>query len=308
MTAVLFDVDPGCDDAVMLVMALESDDIEVVGISTVAGNTTVENATRNALSLLSFADRTDVPVAQGCHRPLTTDLHTAEWVHGKGGIRGDLPEPESEPIDQHGADFIVEQARERDDLTIAAVGPQTNLAVALAKEPALPDLVDDIYVMGGSAWAGGNATPAAEANFRNDPAAASRGVQDGRIKLVGLDVTNHATVPSAVVDEYLDATGSLGVVGAWLDYPDEIVEMSEGDGPAVHDAVVVADLLEDLLSFEEFYLEVDTTGGPSDGAVVCDEHEVLGNPPNASVAVDLDAGRFRELLIEGVESFAEMAD
>jgi len=309
MSEVFFDTDPGCDDAVMLAMALESDAIEVVGLSTVAGNTTVENATRNAGSILALADRSDVPVAEGCHRPLASELHTAEWVHGDGGIRGDLPAPEADPIESHGADFLVEQARERgEDLTIAAVGPATNLAVALAKEPELPELVDDIYVMGGSARAGGNATPMAEANFRNDPAAARRVVQDGRIKLVGLDVTARATVPPSVVDEYAGATDGRGIVGDWLDYPEEIVAMSAADGPAIHDAAVVADIAADVLSYEEYYLDVDTSGGLADGAVACDGHGVTGNPPNASVAVDIDVPRFHELIADALESFAERVD
>jgi len=309
MTEVLFDTDPGCDDAVMLAMALERDEIEVVGLSTVAGNTTVENATRNALSILALADRTDVPVAEGCHRPLASELHTAEWIHGDGGIRGDLPAPDADPIDQHGAEFIVEQARERgEDLSIAAVGPATNLAVALAMEPALPESVEDIYVMGGSVRAGGNATPMAEANFRNDPAAARRVVQDGRIELVGLDVTTRAIVPESVVDEYVGAPGGRGIVGAWLDYPEAIVAMSAADGPAIHDAAVVADIVADVLSYEEYYLDVDTSGGLADGAVACDKHGVTGNSPNASVAVDIDAARFRELVVDALESFADRID
>jgi inosine-uridine nucleoside N-ribohydrolase len=309
MTEVLFDTDPGCDDAVMLAMALERDEIEVVGLSTVAGNTTVENATRNALSILALADRTDVPVAEGCHRPLASELHTAEWIHGDGGIRGDLPAPDADPIDQHGAEFIVEQARERgEDLSIAAVGPATNLAVALAMEPALPESVEDIYVMGGSVLAGGNATPMAEANFRNDPAAARRVVQDGRIDLVGLDVTTSAVVPQSVVDEYVGATEGHEIVGEWLDYPEEIVAMSAADGPAVHDAAVVADIAADVLSYKEYYLDVDTSGGLADGAVSCDRHGVTGNSPNASVAVDIDAARFRELVVDALESFADRID
>lgn len=300
---VFFDVDPGCDDAVMLAVALGLDDIDVVGLSTVCGNTTVENTTRNARSVLALGG-SDVPVARGCARPLVDDLTTAEWVHGPDGIRGDMPDPTADPIDTHGAQFMVEQAREHGEgLTIAAVGPLTNLAVALSLEPALPDIVDDIYVMGGSAFAPGNVTPASEANFHNDPAAASRVVQDAHPRLVGLDVTTRATLTSALGAEFRAAEGALSVVGDWLDYPDDVLDVAGGT-VAIHDAAVVADLADpDVLTFESYYCEIDTTGGPSHGSVVCDGNHVLDEPPNVDVAVEIDTERYRALLGEGIRGY-----
>jgi len=304
---VLFDVDPGCDDAVMLAMALGLEEIDVVGISTVCGNSTTDNTTHNALSILALGGY-DVPVARGVDRPLEDELTTAEWVHGEGGIRGEMPAPTTSPIDVHGADFIVEQARELGEaLTIAAVGPLPNLAIALAKEPALPDLVDDIYLMGGAATTVGNATPMAEANFHNDPVAASRVIQDARPVHVGLDVTNRATIPLSAIERYQAADGALGVVGDWLRYPDEVLDFGEG-GAAIHDAAVVADIAGDVLTTEPYYCEVDTTGGPSHGATVCDVHGVLDRAPNTDVAVDIDVEAYRDLLTEGVEAYAAHAD
>lgn len=300
---VFFDVDPGCDDAVMLAVALGLDDIDVVGLSTVCGNTTVENTTRNALSILALGGD-DVPVARGCARPLVDDLTVAEWVHGPDGIRGDMPEPTAEPIDTHGAQFMVQQAREHgEELTIAAVGPLTNLAVALSIEPALPDIVDDIYVMGGSAFALGNVTPASEANFYNDPAAASRVVQDAGPTMVGLDVTTRATVSSVLGSEFRAAEGALGVVGDWLDYPEGVLDVAGGT-IAIHDAAVVAALADpSVLTFEPYYCEIDTTGGPSHGSVVCDGNRVLDEQPNVDVAVAIDTERYRELLGEGIRGY-----
>jgi len=148
---VLFDVDPGCDDAIMLAMALGLDDVEVVGLTTVCGNTTVNNTTWNTLSILELGGY-DVSVARGCGRPLVDELSTAEWVHGEDGIRGEMPDPAADTVPAHGAEFIVEQARKhREDLVVAAVGPLPNLATALALEPDLPEMVGDIYLMGGSA-------------------------------------------------------------------------------------------------------------------------------------------------------------
>lgn len=305
---VLFDTDPGCDDAVMLAAALGHDAVDVVGVTTVCGNTTIENTTRNALSILELGGY-DVPVARGCGRPLVDELTTAEWVHGEGGIRGDVPYPDADPVGEHAADAIVAAAREHGEkLTVAAVGPLTNLALALAKEPALPELVGEIYVMGGAALASGNVTPVAEANFHNDPAAASRLVQDGGVRMVGLDVTTRAAIPFARIDDYAERGGAAGVVADWLRYPEEVLDVGE-TGPTVHDAVVFADLVDPgLLSFEEYYCEIDTTGGPSHGSVVCDEHDVYGEDPNTDVAVDIDVGRYRSAVAAGIEGFLDHAD
>jgi len=301
-----FDVDPGCDDAVMLAMALGHDAIDVAGLSTVAGNSTVENTTRNAVGILEALGRTDVPVARGCDRPFVDYLTTAEWVHGEHGIRGGIPRPTGGVRETHGADFIVEQAREfGSELTIAAVGPLTNLGLALAKAPDLPELVDEIYLMGGAALTIGNATPMAEANFHNDPHAASRVMQDASPRMVGLDVTNRATVAPERITEYRAAGGIHETVAAWLDYPEEVVNFGGGTGPAIHDAAVVADLIDsDVLTFEHYPVEIDTTGGPSHGAVVCDKQGVLDRPANASVAIDIDPDRYRELLDAGIEACA----
>ena len=297
---VLLDVDPGCDDSVLIAFMLAHDDVDVVGISTVAGNTTLKNTTRNALAVLEHFDRSDIPVASGCHRPLVSELELAEWVHGPDGLRGNLSDPDIKPIEMHGTEFIIEQAQKYgDDLTIAAVGPQTNLAVALAQEPDLQELVNDIYQMGGAALTAGNTTPTAEFNFYNDPVAASRVIQDGSPRMVGLDVTNRATVPMETIDEFRTMDEPLSVVGDWLDYPDEI---SNGKAISIHDAAVGVDIVADILEFEEYYLEIDTTNGPSRGTVVCDVNNVREDDPNAKVAVDIDTKRFKSELLETLRS------
>ncbi|MXV60551.1 nucleoside hydrolase [Natronorubrum sp. JWXQ-INN-674] len=300
MENVLLDVDPGCDDAVLLAFMLARDDVDVVGVTTVAGNTTVDNTTKNALSILEHFDRTEIPVARGCHRPIVDELELAEWVHGEDGLRGDLPEPETEPIETHATEFIIEQAHAYgEELTIASVGPQTNLATALILEPDLPDLVGEIYQMGGAAMTSGNTTPMAEFNFYNDPAAASRVIQDGAPRMVGLDATNDASVPASTITEFQNAGAPLEVIGSWLDYPSEIVS---GDLISIHDAAVGVDIVEDVLTFEEYYAEIDTSGGPSHGAVICDEHRVLDEPANIEVAVEIDTERFCEILLDALWS------
>jgi len=304
MSKLHLDVDPGCDDALMIALALSDPALEVVGMSTVGGNSTVENTTHNALAILELFDRTDVPVARGAAAPINGSYRTAEWVHGPAGIRGDLPEPTADPVDQHGAEFIVEQAqRHGEDLTIAAVAPMTNLATALVLEPDLPDLVDDIYLMGGAALSAGNATPMAEANFHNDAIAARRVVQSAEPKLVGLEATYQATLPYDWTETYADAGQPRSAIGAWLDFPMDVRELSAtGGDPAIHDAAPVAHCIDaDVLTFEPYYLDVDTTGGPSHGTVICDERRNTDNEPNAEVAVSTDTERFRSVVENAFE-------
>ena len=335
-TKVLVDTDPGVDDALALTTALGHPDLSVVGLTTVAGNTTLENATRNALSILMMAGRTDVPVAAGCERPLVGGLTTAESVHGEGGLRGDLPTPETAPVDAHAADFIADAAREYgDELIVASIGPPTNLALALARDPDLPDRVSDVYMMGGAFRGPGNVTPAAEANFHNDPEAASRVVEDADPRLVGLDVTDRATVPrdrirggrhtdaetvadtdadtgadtetDASTGAHVDSAASdpLSTVDEWLNYPENSLDFRPDGTHVVHDTAVIADVAADVLDFERYAVEVDTTGGPSRGASVADLRDVTDREPNARVATDIDVETYRDVVIENTHRLFE---
>ncbi|MFW5911280.1 MAG: nucleoside hydrolase [Halolamina sp.] len=294
---VLLDVDPGCDDAVALGLALASDELDVVGLTTVAGNTTVENATRNARSVLSLFGREDVPVAPGCGQPLAHELDTAEEIHGDGGILGDLPEPGADPLPTDAPTYIREQAAKHgDDLTIVGLGPLTNLAVALLTDPELPDRVDEIAVMGGTVRATGNRTPMAEANFFSDPAAARRVVRDAEPTIAGLNVTHRVEVPPSVVD---GDSATAETVRTWLDYyPDWLLEDIGLDNSPQHDALVVADLFADLLDYETAPTDVIVSDGDSRGAVVFDEYGITDRDHTATVAVDVDVERFRTLLGE----------
>ncbi len=295
----LLDTDPGCDDAAAIAFALGCDAVDTVGVTTVAGNSTVENTTENAIAVLEALDRPDVPVAKGCDRPLVKELTLAEHVHGDGGLYGELTQSGT-AVDAHAVDFIIDQARRHgDDLTIAAVGPLTNVAVAIAREPALPNLVDDIYVMGGAAFEAGNATPVAEFNIYNDPEAASRVTQAAEPKIVGLDATNDATLPYDTVRELHDRNPRLEHVAKWCEYAPEIPATAERrDRPSLHDPAVVAAVVDDVVAFERHYTQIDTSGGLCEGQVVCDEPEVTGNPPNADIAVDIDASGFRDRLLD----------
>ncbi|WP_053948501.1 nucleoside hydrolase [Halolamina sediminis] len=293
---VLLDVDPGCDDAVALGLALASDELDVVGVTTVAGNTSVDNATRNALSVLTLFDRTDVPVAAGCGRPLAHELETAEEIHGEGGITGELPGPAAEPVSTDAPAFIREQATEHDDLTLVGLGPLTNVAVALMSDPDLPERLEEVTVMGGTIRATGNRTPMAEANFYSDPAAARRVVWDANPKVAGLNVTHRAQVPPGVVD---GDSATAETIRAWLDYyPDWVRESVGLEHAAQHDALVVAGLFADVLTHESAPTDVFVDDGDARGAVMFDEYGLTDAERTARVAVDVDVDRFRALLGE----------
>jgi len=300
---VLFDTDPGCDDAVALSIALASDEIEVVGVSTVAGNTPVGNTTHNALSILELFDRTDVPVARGCAGPLCRDLETAEEIHGPGGIRGGPPEPTGEPVSQHGVEFIRDRVREYgDDLSIVAIGPQTNLATALAIDEDLPAIVDEIYLMGGAALCPGNVTPAAEFNFHVDPEAVSRVFRDATPKVVGLDVTEAATVPATTIEELAADDDPQRTLAAWLGYS-EVEAIRDGvltGDQAIHDATVIVDLLDGVLDYREVPVAVGTGDGDFRGAIAPDVKGATDDLPTAHIALDVDESNHRDRIVDAI--------
>lgn len=302
---VLLDTDPGCDDAVAIVLALEYDELDLVGLTTVHGNGTVADTTRNARAVLELFDRTDIPVAAGCAEPLLDTLETAEHVHGPGGIRGPLPEPgdATEPVDMHAAQYIVDTAREyAGELTLATVGRLTNVAVALALEPDLPDLLDEVLVMGGAAFVPGNVTPMASANFYGDPHAARRAVADLEPTIVPLDATQTATLPPEWV-ESIPQEGPRGqALYEWATYySDEHLERYDIETAAMHDGLAVTALVADVLETESCFAEVVADGGVAHGALACDLRGDTGEPVNASVALSSDGDHFRELATDALQ-------
>lgn len=296
--SVLLDADPGCDDALAILLALESD-LDVVGLTTVAGNAPIEHTTNNALAVLEFLGH-DLPVAKGADRPLVKQQETAEHVHGADGIRGELPDPTGGPIDQSAAEFIVERARTHGSVTIVALGPLTNLALALSIDPDLPRFIDRVLCMGGAVAHTGNRTPAAEANLYADPDAASRVLQSVDPTFVPLDVTSKAVLRPGRLQFPRTARGET--IREWLTYyPEEIREQFGYEGSPIHDAAVVADCTDSVLTTERSYLRIETDGGPSRGALFSDAAGVAGEPANASLATDIDEQQFRTALGEAIE-------
>ena len=205
MTRVLLDCDPGHDDAIALLLALASPELDLVGITTVAGNQTLEKTTANALRVLEHVGLTEIPVAAGANRPLVREPHVAAHVHGETGLDGpDLPAPRGSPVEQHAVDFLAEHVA---GATLLAVGPLTNVALLLALRPeARPERI----VLMGGAVAEGNITPAAEFNIWADPEAAARVFASGiDVTMAGLDVTHKALLRPEHADE-LRGSGRAG--------------------------------------------------------------------------------------------------
>jgi purine nucleosidase/pyrimidine-specific ribonucleoside hydrolase len=290
-TPILLDCDPGHDDAIALLLALGSDELELRGVTTVAGNQTLEKTTANAIRVLELAGRAEIPVAAGAGRPLVREPRVAADVHGETGLDGpDLPPPQADPSPQHAVDFLAERI---EGATLVATGPLTNVALLLARYPeAKPERI----VLMGGAIAEGNVTPAAEFNIWADPEAAQRVFTSGLdITMVGLDVTHKALVNP----DQLRGAGRIGEVVA------ELLEFYGGfhrsvygwDGSPIHDAVAVAHVLDpELLEVERLNVRIDTESELCRGRTVVDVWRRTGLEPTANVAVGIDPERFVDLL------------
>jgi inosine-uridine nucleoside N-ribohydrolase len=297
---ILLDCDPGHDDAIALLLALASPEVELVGVTTVAGNQTLEKTTANALRVLELVGREDVAVAAGADRPLVREPFVAAYVHGETGLDGtDLPPARGTPAAEHAVDFLAEHVGGR---TLVATGPLTNVAFLLARHPeARPERI----VLMGGAIAEGNVTPAAEFNVWADPEAAKRVFASGLdLTMVGLDVTHKALVRGEH-KERLRAAGRVGrTVAELLDFYDRFHREVYGfDGAPIHDAVALAYAFRpDLLETRELNVEIDCESELCRGRTVVDVWRRTGRAPNARVAVDVDAAAFVELLVERVGS------
>lgn len=306
MTVIILDCDPGHDDAVALLLALASEEIELLGVTTVAGNQTLDKTTANAIRVLDLAGRTGVPVVAGAGRPLIRDLHVAADVHGDSGLEGaDLPSPSRKPRPDHAIDWIAARLTSSPaPVTLVATGPLTNVALFLARYPELETHIERIVLMGG-AIGEGNVTPAAEFNVWVDPEAADRVFSGGvELTMVGLDVTHKALLTAAHL-EMLAAAGEAGklVADMYRFFLQVHRERYGWDGAPVHDAVAIAHVIdESLLETEHCGVVIDTGPEPSRGRTYVDRWHQAGWSPNCHVAIDIDADRFMGLLVDRISA------
>lgn len=308
MTArpVIIDCDPGQDDAVALLLALASpDEIDLRGVTCVAGNVPLALTQRNARIVVELSGRRDVPVYAGCPRPILRRLVTAERVHGKTGLDGyDWSEPTLQLADGHAVDFIVETCLAADDasMTICPVGPMTNVALAMIKAPEIVPKIREIAFMGGVARNPGNTTESAEFNIFVDPHAARVVMESGApLTMFGLDVTHKAiTTP-----ERLDAIRAIGtpvsqaVSGMLAFYDRHDIERYGMPGGPLHDPCAIAWLLRpDLFQGKDCHVTVETSSELTMGRTVADWWGVTKKPANCRVIDGIDADGFYALITE----------
>jgi purine nucleosidase len=301
----IIDTDPGQDDAIAILLALASEELQVDAITTVAGNVPQPLVTNNVHGLLALTDREDVPVHRGCERPMLRELFTAEYVHGPTGVDGTiLPEPSVATAGSHGVDAIIEYclAAEEGSVTLCPIGPLTNIGMAIAKEPRIIPKIREIVWMGGAFVEAGNTTALAEFNSYVDPHAAHVVFTSGApLTIFPLDVTHRALMLPRHIDA-LEESGSA-VAASAADmlrfYERYDVDKYDIPGAPLHDPCVIAYLVDPTL-FEghEAHVGVDHVAEASIG----NTYEVEDAEPNATVMTDVDAERFFDLVVRRVAS------
>ena len=305
---VVLDCDPGHDDAMAILLAAASPELELVAITTVAGNQTLEKTTLNARRVCGVAGILDVPIAAGCDRPLVRELLLAEDIHGASGLDGvDWDEP-TVPLDpRHGVDLIIEAASAGPGpLTIVAVGPLTNVATALRRDPDLAGRVERIAVMGGAIGLG-NTTPSAEFNIHVDPEAADEVFRAGiPITLVPLEVTHRALATDSVLGRIaaLDTPVARMSVALMRFFAETYLRVFGFEAPAVHDPCAVAAVIDPaVVPSRRMNVAIDTESSLSLGRTVCDVYAKTGRAPNADVGIGLDVDAFWDLMLAALATY-----
>lgn len=301
--SIIIDTDPGQDDALAILLALASPQIELLGITAVAGNVPLALTSVNVRKILELANRTDIKVFEGSSRPLMHPLTTAEHVHGSTGLDGpDLPEPQMPVEEQFGPDFIIDTilSRKEKTVTLCALGPLTNIGLALIKAPQITPLIKQIILMGGGCFEGGNITPAAEFNIFVDPEAASLVFQSGvPTTVLPLDCTHKALTTTKRLDAFRALKTAVGdAVVELLDFFERFDEEKYGtDGGPLHDPCVIAYLTNpELFNGRDVNIEVETGSSLTRGMTVVDWWGVTDRKKNATFIRDIDADGFFELL------------
>lgn len=302
---IIIDTDPGQDDAVAILLALASPEIEVLGITAVAGNVPLALTQKNARIVCELAGRPDIKVFAGCDAPLAHTLVTAEHVHGKTGLDGpDLPDPTMQLEDGHAVDFIIKTLREEPSgsVTLCPLGPLTNIATAFTRAPDIIERVQEIVLMGGAYFEVGNITPAAEFNIYVDPEAADIVFKSGvPLVVMPLDVTHKALVTKARNDAFRALGTPVGLaVAAMTDFFERFDKEKYGsDGAPLHDPCVTAYLVApELFSGRHINVEIETSSALTRGMTVADWWGVTDRTANASFMGNLDADGFFALLCE----------
>lgn len=306
---VIFDCDPGLDDALALLLALSSDDLDVLAITTIAGNSTIENTTQNALNLLEFYGKSNIPVSKGSSNPMLGRFNSGSHVHGSTGIGGvDLPKAKAQCDKRRAHELIAQEIlKSNEKVTLIATGPLTNIGMAISLYPEILNKIEMISLMGGSVNVG-NVSAVAEANCKNDPEAAHIVFNSGlKIAMFGLNVTYQTYITPSEMQEIREIGGKYAQAAAdFLEYHFEsykVLPYFKGD-PS-HDSCAVAYLLKpELFEMEMLNVVVDLSGQYSRGQTLVDLHKVTGRQENAWVALKSNREGFVQLLKDSIKKLS----
>lgn len=307
---IIIDTDPGVDDALTFLLALASPEIKLEALTTTQGNVTLEKATRNALSVLELAQASHIPVAAGSVLPLVEPLRASAYVHGESGIgNSKLPEPKTNPVQTHAVDYLIKRVlAEPNEISIFPIGPLTNIAMAIRKEPKFAKAVEELVIMGGAIQEGGNMTPLAEFNIFVDPHAAHIVFHAGiPITLIPLDVTHQCLLKQEHVDRLMKINSPISrFVRDVLEVYLPASQKMGFEGSALHDPLTLATILApELLTLKEYYVDVDISGGVSMGKTFADIFNVSKKPVNMKVAMNVRSVDFVELFLQRIETLAK---
>jgi purine nucleosidase len=307
---ILIDTDPGIDDSLAILLALASPEIQLEGLTVVHGNCSMEQGTLNALAVLELAQASHIPVAKGCELPLVQPSLLAPETHGNTGLGyAQLPVPRSRPIAQHGCDFLIEKIMsDPGEITLVALGPLTNVAMAIRKEPRIVQAVKEAFIMGGAIRHEGNTTPLAEFNTYVDPHAAHIVYHSGMpITLTPLDVTYQCVLLAEDVERIKEAGAEVAtfIKDATRFYMEFHVEYQGIQGCVINDPLTLAlTFAPELCNYGEYYVDVEISGGVSMGKTFADFFGMNGVPANMKVALGVRPRDFIELFIERMEKLS----
>ena len=307
---IIIDTDPGVDDAFTFLLALASPEIKLEALTTTQGNVTVEKATRNALAVLELGRASHIPVAQGSVLPLVQPLRASAHVHGESGIgNAHLPEPQATLVPAHAVDYLIDRVlTEPNEISIFPIGPMTNIAMAIRKEPRFAKAVKELVIMGGAIQEAGNMTPLAEFNIYVDPHAAHIVFHSGiPITLIPLDVTHQCLLKQEHVDRLMkvDSPVTHFLKDAIDVYLKASIQLGH-EGCALHDPLTLATIIApELLTLKEYYVDVDISGGVSMGKTFADIFNITKKPANIKVAMDVRGEDFIELFLQRMETLSQ---
>ena len=311
---ILLDCDPGHDDAVAMMLAWGNPSIELLGVTTVGGNQTLDKVTRNALSVATVVGMHDVPIAAGCRLPLVRPVEIAPDVHGDSGLDGvELPEPAVQLDPRHGVDLIIEtiMSNEPGTVTLVPTGPLTNIAMAARKEPRIVERVQEVVLMGGG-YHVGNWSPVAEFNIKVDPEAAHIVFNEKwPIVMVGLDLTHQALATDEVAERIAAVPGSVSqfTLGLFTFFRKAYQDAQGFEFPPVHDPCTIAYLIDPtIVETVKVPVDVELNGSLTTGMTVADFRAPAPEDCHTKVATRLDAPRFWGLVVDAIDRIQKVVD